>query len=395
MIISNSTIKLSETSSTTLDLIRVIAIQNITIVHGIAMMRIKIPVNAGLIGSLTFPFLFLLSGFLISYSIFNKIKREDYNFSRFFLNRVCRILPPLLVGLLMTAFIDGVYAVLRGFKIPSETYNVPTYFLNLLFLNDSAFGVPNFGTSFQLWTLPKFFWMYLCFGWIVLGKRSTNRTYFYFLILAFLTFMAIMIYCGPWYRGGFRGNIALLFTWFCGIIIALILDKLQLPYKKKDLSSVNQIHSEDSAPLIRKESFENSKYQFNSFLKLKPNLFLYCALFLFTFCVIGPFLYRVLIEFILLLILSFFFILIFSQNTSYKYPEKTKRFISFLANYSYSLYILHYSIYNFLSLFWNSMNNIILFFIGYLLCNLLSIGLSFLTERRYQKIYAFLLKKFI
>ncbi len=383
------TFRFSETLSTTLNLLRVVAIHNIVIVHGIAMTQLNISINLGLIGALTFPFLFLLSGFLITHSVLSKIKENTYNFPKFLITRVSRIIPPLVVGLILTAFIDGIWATFMGFEFPSETYNIPTFFLNIILLNNSAFGVPSFGTSFQLWTLPMFFWSYLFFGWILLGLRTTKKKYSYFIILGFFTFMVIMIFCGPWYRGGFKGDITLLFTWVCGVFFSILINEINFFIQKKKKSSIINLKNFNTQPNLLQGQFTNSTH----IRIIKSKFFLWAALFFIFFFLIGSLFYIDLLEYILLLVFSFFFLLIYTQYTSYTYPEKVKKLISFMASYSYSIYIIHYSIFNFLSLFFGTINDILLFLIGYISCNLLSLGVASITEKKYHKISAFMLKK--
>ena len=383
------TFRFSETSSTTLNLIRVVAIHNIVIVHGMAMTQINRSINFGLIGSLTFPFLFLISGFLISHSVFSKMEQKSYDFRKFFINRVSRIIPPLFVGLTLTALIDGMWGISMGIEIPSETYNIPTFFLNILLLNNSAFGVPSFGSSFQLWTLPMFFWAYLFFGWILLGLKSTKKRYFYFILLGFFTFMMIMIYCGPWYRGSFKGDISLFFTWICGVFFSILMNQMNYSVQKKKNPSNIEVNNINSHNNLLRDQFNNKKL----LPIIKSKLFLWGSLFFISFFLIGPIFDIQLVEYILLLISAFFCLLIYTQYTSYSYPKRFKKILSFMASYSYSIYIIHYSIFNFLSLFFGDVNNILLFLLGYIICNLLSIGIASITERRYHTISAFLLKK--
>jgi len=383
------TFRFSETSSNTLNLIRVVAIHNIVIVHGMAMTQINRSINFGLIGSLTFPFLFLISGFLISHSVFSKMEQKSYDFRKFFINRVSRIIPPLFVGLTLTALIDGMWGISMGIEIPSETYNIPTFFLNILLLNNSAFGVPSFGSSFQLWTLPMFFWAYLFFGWILLGLKSTKKRYFYFILLGFFTFMMIMIYCGPWYRGSFKGDISLFFTWICGVFFSILMNQMNYSVQKKKNPSNIEVNNINSHNNLLRDQFNNKKL----LPIIKSKLFLWGSLFFISFFLIGPIFDIQLVEYILLLISAFFCLLIYTQYTSYSYPKRFKKILSFMASYSYSIYIIHYSIFNFLSLFFGDVNNILLFLLGYIICNLLSIGIASITERRYHTISAFLLKK--
>ncbi|TXT65534.1 MAG: membrane protein of unknown function [Promethearchaeota archaeon] len=387
---SSHNYQLTKTSSVIFDLIRIIAIHNIVIVHGITAMKISIPISPGLIGSLSFPFLFLISGFLIGYSIFGKMKQRHYDFATFLINRTARILPPLIVGLSVAAVLDGIWAFLNGIDIPSETYNIPTFILNLLFVNDSALGVPCFGVSFQLWTLPKFWWMYMMFGWCVLGLRTVKRKASYFLILGAFAFVILIIYCGPWYKKDLSGNIALLFTWVCGVFLVIMIARLDLFLKAKFPARNDMDRGIGNyGPSI--EPLDSARVNF----ALNPRNYLILSSFLILFFLTSIFFFITLIEYLLFLILAFLFLLLWAQFTSFQFPPKIRKITSFLAGYSYSLYILHFSILNFMTLFFPWINNILLFLISYFFCNLFSIGIAAVSEKQYRRINSYLINNFM
>jgi peptidoglycan/LPS O-acetylase OafA/YrhL len=64
-----------------------------------------------------------------------------------------------------------------------------------------------------------------------------------------------------------------------------------------------------------------------------------------------------------------------------------------MASYSFTLYLLHYTIFSFFSLFLGSINNFILFLIAYLFTNLISIGIALPAEMRHDKINKYLMTK--
>ena len=87
-------------------------------------------------------------------------------------------------------------------------------------------------------------------------------------------------------------------------------------------------------------------------------------------------------------------VIIFSQYSKYKYPEKLKKGIIFMANYSFTLYLLHFSIYNLLMDFLKKyLNYILVFFIMFILVNIISIMVAYFTEMKSDKIYYYLLRK--
>jgi peptidoglycan/LPS O-acetylase OafA/YrhL len=364
--------RFSETASINLDIIRVIAIQNVAVAHGMAMMRLIPPITPGVFGSISFPLIFLLSGIFTSYSLLIKEKQKNYDFTKYFFNRVSRIYPSYLLSVVFLIIID-LFFVFSGESL--ATYDILTLILNIFFLNDSVFNIPNFGSSYNLWTLPNFWWSYLFLGWFILGKKDLRRKYKYFGILATFAFMIIAVYLGPWYKAKIIGDTGLFFIWICGIFITIILNRYNRIIKKK-------------------RELDN-----NWFGQEKINkIFLYLSLILFTFGSIGALFILDLtpydIEYLVILVASVFFFLIYSQYAEVKYKERFKKIIRFMASYTFTLYIVHFSLFNFLTIFLEDINSVLLFFIGYFSSNILSILIAELTERRSYKLNKYLLKKF-
>jgi peptidoglycan/LPS O-acetylase OafA/YrhL len=369
--------KFSETASVNLDIIRVGAIQNVAIAHGMAMMHLIPPITPGLFGSISFPLIFLLSGIFTAYSIYHKKKTPEYGFNKYFVNRISRIYPSFLLSLVFLVLFDAFFLFLGG---SLEAFDIITLILNLFFLNDSVFNIPNFGSSYNLWTLPNFFWSYLFLGWLMLGTKKRKINYKYFLILGLFAFLLMAVYLGPWYKINLLGDLGLFYIWVCGFLITLIVNKYDSIIKKKTKTNKGW----------------NTQQKFNK-------LFLYLSLFFFIFGSIGCLLildigpYQ--IEYLMILVCSVFSLIIYSQYTKYRYSQRAKKIIRFMANYTFTLYIVHFSLFNFLTLFIDGFNSplwhrIIFFFIGYLSSNGLAIIIGYFTEMRSNKINKYLLTKF-
>ncbi len=377
---NNSKFEFSETSSISLYLIRAIAAQLVAMGHGIGIiLRLQI---ALILAGLGLALFFLISGLLISYSILNKMKDENYTFKHFFINRVSRIYPTLIACLLFLLFFDGIW-----FRNP-KFYNIFSFVFNLLLLNDTFLRVPAFGSARQAWALPLFWWIYLFFGWLLLGFRSTKRRYLYILVLGFFSVMLILIYSG--FMWDIESKIKFLFLWIYGVFFFLFFKELHkyivrrwIPNKISSDKNINNLTK------IHEKIYLRSEFILKLFIILTLVSILILAIYIL---VVYQYSYN--FYFLILLIFLLFFALIYTQLTTFKYSKKSKKIIKFMASYSFTLYLLHYTIFSFFSLFLESINNLILFLIAYLFTNLISIGIALPTEMRHDKINKYLLSKF-
>jgi peptidoglycan/LPS O-acetylase OafA/YrhL len=130
---------------------------------------------------------FVLSGYLISGSVFRMFERGQWSWRSYLLHRVVRLWIVLLPGLLLAAFWDvlgthlhsaGVVAMYHGASGNAETGDIAstlhlsTWLGNLFFLQ--GIFVPVFGSDSPLWSLANEFWYYLLFplGLIALRRET-------------------------------------------------------------------------------------------------------------------------------------------------------------------------------------------------------------------------------
>src|SRR5471030_2471115 len=78
---------------------------------------------------------FLISGFLISLSVFQKYADRRYGFGDYFIDRFCRIYCVLVPALIFVAVLDGVVLTDPGYEWQRD-YNLQTWFGNLFMLQD-------------------------------------------------------------------------------------------------------------------------------------------------------------------------------------------------------------------------------------------------------------------
>ncbi|MHB8731309.1 MAG: acyltransferase family protein [bacterium] len=130
---------------------------------------------------------FVLSGLLISSSIFEACDTNRWSSSRYLVNRLTRLLVVLVPALVLTAMWDqagmarfGVTSVYGGnpsagnvveFAVAQRS-SALTFLGNVLFLQQIA--VPAFGSNSALWSLGYEFWYYIAFplGWFALATAQ-------------------------------------------------------------------------------------------------------------------------------------------------------------------------------------------------------------------------------
>jgi len=189
---------LSQESSVFLNLIRFAACEMIVICHfltkyqpAVGQASFRLGSTLGGVAVLLF---FVLSGMLICYSALNKLGNTRYRFGNFFVDRFSRIysglVPAMLIGAIIAAVIYvtnySYFEYLCSMQSPPSllTFSMtlgmlerfPVAFFNSLL---SPFGlsfplpsVTPFGFNGILWTLVVEWWIYMAFGWFVIGSMS-------------------------------------------------------------------------------------------------------------------------------------------------------------------------------------------------------------------------------
>lgn len=128
---------------------------------------------------------FILSGYLISGSIFRSLEGGFWQWRSYLTHRFVRLYVVLVPGLLLGAFFDwiglhhthfpdlfnGISAKSHHIDIAS-TFSLPSFLGNLAFLQTIL--VPTFGSNGALWSLANEFWYYLLFPLGLLAWRRAT-----------------------------------------------------------------------------------------------------------------------------------------------------------------------------------------------------------------------------
>jgi len=381
--------KLSENSSLGLDVIRIISIQMVVIGHGISFFGIftflQFP-NFPWIQNIGVVVFFLLSGFLVTHVTLKKMNNPQYSFKEFFIERASRIYSVYIPVLLIIVGLDAILFLYLGATNTYNSYNVETFFYNILMLQDSfplLVDSTSFGSARQLWTLPVFWWIYMVFGWLVLGSRTTSNKFVYSIILSLFIFLLVIIILGPRKIGKSR----ILITWISGSVVAVFLNLIENNNEKHSLNRKNGNFLEKIQKKVNLVFtwFSNQK-----------KLCLILSAFFFGLTCYYVYYTKVAysLTFSLLLTLTFIFFLIYSYRSRHKFSNRSKKIIKLLASYSFTLYILHYSLFWILTTFTGG-SPYLLFPLGFLVSNFLSLIIAYFTEMRSKRVKDYLLNKII
>jgi peptidoglycan/LPS O-acetylase OafA/YrhL len=350
--------KLTSSSSVSLDLIRAISAQLVFVGHLLSFYQIYggNP-NDFLMQQLGVLVFFMLSGFLISYSISNKT--EDYTYKEFVIDRFARIFIAFIPALFVIAGLDLLSNKLYGSAI--ENMDVRTFIGNVLMLQDFPhqsklliFGIQwdnitSLGTGRPLWTVAIEWWIYLFFGFVMLKKRPYNVLS----ILAFCFLLYVPI------DNVFGKGDGLSIVWFTGALIFYLLKRNFLGQPKETGVVIFVLLVACASRLY----FNNHDFYDTGF------------------------------GFLLVTIL--FLSLVRTQSRPISILLKFRSPVNTLAAYSFSLYLLHYTIIVFvmnMKLGMNKWAEMALIFIG---GNILSYLFAQVTEYKYNQFRIFLKAKML
>lgn len=207
---------LSFNSSFFLDLIRVIASQAVLIGHAFGPLKINnliTPPSFVPIQDIAVSIFFILSGFLIPFSIErNLVRNKLYSFKHFFIDRFSRIYSALVPSLLIVVLLDiiviyvlknsypsrynfdlisfiGEFFLLSEHPLFPSVLSEQSKFLNLIGIKSAPWGIAGFGTARPFWTLRLEWWIYMFIGFLFLGKATFKRSKVLYTIIFLLVFL--------------------------------------------------------------------------------------------------------------------------------------------------------------------------------------------------------------
>lgn len=165
---------------------------------------------------------FVLSGYFIGTSVLGAIRKMQWSWRNYLVNRLTRLQLVLFPALMLGAIWDHIgmripqavplyYEALYKFNGPSVATRstIPIFFGNFFFLQSVLF--PVFGSNGPLWSLSYEFWYYIAFPVIILAAASwigtRMRLLYAVLAVALMCFVGlhISIYFLIWVAGAIAG----------------------------------------------------------------------------------------------------------------------------------------------------------------------------------------------
>ena len=362
--------KLSKNSSFAINLIRFIAAELVVIGHGLWDFKFAgtyfkwFPLQ-----DFAVLIFFILSGFLISFSVILKMKDKSYSFKEYFIDRFSRIYSALIPCLLIIAILDIVYIYfINNCETDFYTLNVKTFIGNVFMLQDyplllhlkyylmasknSILYISSFGSGRPLWSLAVEWWMYMSFGWLFLKNSSKNK-FFYYTVLIILSVVPVYnLFSGSKTEG-------LAVVWLMGCMITLMLSY--------DMYKLKNINSAFLSALFAGLAFITAVHFISGYNILTAILFT----------------------------LSFYFLIIHTNESSYKIPIPFQKIVKFGAGYSFTLYLLHYSVLQYLLVYPHQYSVTTRFWLYFFIANVIALLVALVTEMRYKQFSNYLKNKTI
>jgi peptidoglycan/LPS O-acetylase OafA/YrhL len=310
---------------------------------------------------------FVLSGYFISSSVLKLIRENKWSWSFYLINRITRLWIVLLPALLMTLFWAGMNFKFYGVTGIADDLNWKVFIGNCVFLQDISF--PVYGSNGPLWSLTYEFWYYILFPCIALIFYSSS---FIKRILYLLIVICLSIFLGPKIMGYFL-------IWLMGTFVLLLKPIIiRSSVIRKLIVCCSLVIAVLSTSLLYKLLHINHPtWTTNQFF---PDLLVGIA-----FC------------FLFYLFLSFY-------NDSHSSSENKKLFktAKLLAGFSYTLYLTHYPLVQFLQTWYSnniwvhSLNSLLKIIIKLLLLGIFFIYawlISRLTENNTDIVRRFLIHR--
>lgn len=296
---------------------------------------------------------FWLSGFLICHSVLLKMNDGNYSFRHYFIDRFSRIYTALIPSLLFVLGVDFAFVTFMPNEYPFyDSFSVTVAIQNLLMLQKFPVDMlyaPMFGSASTWWTLGVEWWLYMFFGWLLLSSLINSYSKIYILVLVLLSIVPVNYLISG--NGSVGTGLALI--WFVSCFFALI----------KDWACVT-IRSEGLAILA-------ISFLVLSFFRYKISNDAYDIL--------GA----------IYLGLCFVFSVFYFQVKQFSYPAIYREVVVFFADYSFTLFLTHYSILSLISAIelpsgWFS------FYLSLIVSNVLAAMIAYNTERRHRVLASFL-----
>lgn len=230
--------------------------------------------------------------------------------------------------------------------------------LNGLIASAAPVAMTSFGSGRTFWTIAIEWWIYLGFGWMILASPlRSQRSWLYWLVLAPLSIVPI------WNLVGGRGN-GLTLVWLAGGAVYLVISRGSLTGMRVGSALVAALTLLALA-----------------FVRVMVTVEAYDAVFA------------------LLLAGSLCFVIVGMDAGRVSYPVAARRWIRVAADYSFTLFLTHLSVYELVAR-WIAVAKIdlprwLVFAVIFVTANILAFGVAFITETRHRRLAQLLKSRFL
>jgi peptidoglycan/LPS O-acetylase OafA/YrhL len=325
-------------TSVMLDLLRAVAAQTVCVGHALNFANGMTITKAPVVGVLLF---FILSGFVIAYTLSTKSASGDYGLVSFGIERVSRIYSAYLPAIIMIAAADYLMQYL-GHPLPGDPTDLRTLFGNLTMRQGlpSDWGVSTFGSAGQLTSVAVEFHIYFFVGAIFFMLKGRN--------VLLCAIVAVLFSTMPL---GYFSNIpgsdrALFAMWLAGFAAYYVVKSIKLDASQAILSAVAFIG------LIWYWASHRTPNDYD--LSNYPAF-----------------------------ALAFLTLVIFTQSVRFV-GDNISRLIRFAADYSFSLFLVHLTVLKIVLMIPGPVSAKIV--CGILIANIVAIAFGLAFERHYRRI---------
>lgn len=342
--------KLSSGSSVVLDVVRAVSSQVVVFGHGISIFGILTFLHEPYfpwIQNIAVVVFFLLSGFLITYSTVRKAGNDlTYGFRHYFVDRFSRIYTAFVPAIIFVLLVDSLALLISptGYQY-SKAFGVTTFIANIFMLQDfplistiDALGLTSFGSGRPFWSLAIEWWIYMFFGYFLLTLCRGNKITF--TQVALLGLFSVV----PVYNLIFGRGQGLTVYWLFGSLVYFFLSSdllFNLKRGMKILIVLTMLTLATVRVVVKIEAYD--------------------AIFAF--------------------LLAASMLLLIDLFRDIKFSDRAIKTVNFSVSYSFTLYLVHYSVLAFIHMLYaQSYSPYILFLCSVVIANLLALAIGYVSE---------------
>jgi len=334
----------------TIDFLRAVAAQLVCVGHALSFFLNWHPSNLPYMQNVGVLLFFLISGFLITHTLARKSNNPNYGFAQFFIERFSRIYSGLIPALLFVVFVDGITIYWAGAPDIARYYDLQTLLANLGMLTGyrgvfaSSLARSEFGSASPLWTLAIEWHIYMFVGATFFAATRPKSIPFMLPLALIFSSNPIHYVFGSYQADGV--GFGLFILWLLGALVYFI-----------GLTSIRERAPAASVGILGCVVFVAITRGGHEY-----NLTSYFALFA-----------------------AFFGVTTATQSLHQVTSTSLVRCIGFLADYSYSLYLIHYTLMYALWVIFPT-RGFAMFVLAVTASNAIAVGLAEIGEKQHRRL---------